>query len=97
MDDTVLTITVSLAALDRYIEHLEGTMRPGGEVAGILETRDLFAISGLQSQDFVLFSVAEIVRRVLGWPDSRLGKLDRPALQQAAASLTRCLEAALCA
>ena len=96
MDDTQ-TITVSLAALDRYIEHLEAAMRPGGEVAGILETRDLFAISGLQSEDFVLFSVAEIIRKVLGQPDSRLGKLDRPALQQAAADLTRCLETALCA
>ena len=97
MTDRLLTITASLAALDRYIEHLEATMRPGGEVAGIVETRDLFAISSMQSQDFVLFGVAEIIRRVLGWPDSRLGQLDRPALHQAAASLTRCLEAALCA
>ena len=90
-------ITVSVAALDRYIEHLEAAMKPGGEVAGVLETRDLFAISGLQSQDFVLHSVAEIVRRVSGWQDSRLGALSRPALQQAAASLARSLEAALCA
>ena len=90
-------ITVSVAALDRYIEHLEAAMKPGGEVAGVLETRDLFAISGLKSEDFVLHSVAEIVRRVSGWQDSRLGALSRPALQQAAASLTRSLEAALCA
>ena len=94
MTDTE-TITVSPAALDRYIEHCEAAMRPGSEVAGILETRDLFAISGLQSQDFVLCGVAEIVRRVSGWQDSRLGALSRPALQQAAAHLTRSLEAAL--
>ena len=96
MTDTA-TITTGLAALDRYAEHLETAMGPAGEITNILELRYLFAVSGLQSQDFVLFNVAEIIRRILGWPDSRLGKLDRPALQQTAASLTRCLEAALCA
>ena len=96
MTDTA-TITTGLAAIDRYAQHLETAMGPAGEISNILELRYLFAVSGLQSQDFVLFSVAEIIRRILGWPDSRLGKLDRPALQQAEASLTRCLEAALCA
>ena len=96
MTDTA-TITTGLAALDRYAEHLETAMGPAGEITNILELRYLFAVSGLQSQDFVLFSVAEIIRKILGWPDSRLGKLTRPALQQAEASLTRCLEAALCA
>ena len=96
MTDTA-NITTGIAAMDRYAEHLETAMGPAGEISNILELRYLFAISGLQSQDFVLFSVAEIIRKVLGWPDKRLGKLDRPALQQTAASLTRCLEAALCA
>ena len=96
MTDTA-TITTGLAALDRYIEHLEAAMGPAGEISSILELRYLFAVSGLQSQDFVLFSVAEIIRKILGWPDSRLGKLTRPALQQTEASLARCLEAALCA
>ena len=96
MTDTA-TITTGLAALDRYAEHLETAMGPAGEITNILELRYLFAVSGLQSQDFVLFSVAEIIRKILGWPDNRLGKLTRPALQHAEASLTRCLEAALCA
>lgn len=96
MTDTA-TITTGLAALDRYAEHLETAMGPAGEITNILELRYLFAVSGLQSQDFVLFNVAEIIRKVLGWPDSGLGKLTRPALQQTAACLTRCLEAALCA
>ena len=96
MTDTA-TITTGLAALDRYAEHLETAMGPAGEITNILELRYLFAVSGLQSQDFVLFSVAEIIRKILGWPDSRLGKLTRPALQQTEASLARCLEAALCA
>ncbi|MFM9973788.1 MAG: hypothetical protein ACKVON_04340 [Beijerinckiaceae bacterium] len=99
MTDTANTATIAtgLAALDRYSEHLEAAMGPTSEISNILELRDIFAISGLQSQDFVLFSVAEIIRKVLGWPDKRLGKLDCPALQQAAAGLTRCLETALCA
>ena len=96
MTDTAI-ITTGLAALDRYAEHLETAMGPAGEITNILELRYLFAVSGLQSQDFVLFSVAEIIRKILGWPDSRLGKLTRPALQQTEASLARCLEAALCA
>ena len=96
MNDTAI-ITTGLAALDHYSEQLEAAMVSAGEISNILELRTLFAISGLQSQDFVLFSVAEIIRKILGWPDKRLGKLDCPALQNAAASLTRCLETALCA
>ena len=62
MTDTANTATIAtgLAALDLYSEHLEAAMGSAGEISNILELRYLFAISGLQSQDFVLFSVAEI-------------------------------------
>ena len=68
------------AALDLYIESLKTSMSPAAEVGGIEELRDLFAVSGLTSEDYVLYSVSELVRRVVGWPEQRRKNLDKAAL-----------------
>ena len=85
------------AALDLYIESLKTSMSPAAEIGGIEELRDLFAISGLTSEDYVLYSVSELIRRVIGWPEQRRENLDKAALQQAAAAITRALENMLAA
>ena len=85
------------AALDLYIESLKTSMSPAAEVGGIEELRDLFAISGLKSEDYVLYSVSELIRRVIGWPEQRRENLNKAALQQAAATITRALENMLAA
>jgi len=65
------------AALDLYIESLKTSRSPAAEIGGIEELRDLFAISGLTSEDYVLYSVSELIRRVIGWPEQRRGNLDK--------------------
>jgi len=85
------------AALDLYIESLKTNMSPATEIGGIEELRDLFAISGLTSEDYVLYAVSELVRRVVGWPEQLRKNLDKAALQQAAAAITRALENILAA
>ncbi len=77
------------AALDLYIESLKTSMSPAAEIVGIEELRDLFAVSGLTSEDYVLYSAAELIRRVIGWPEHRRENLDKAVLQQAAATITR--------
>ena len=90
-------ITNASAALDIYIESLKSSMSPTTEIGGIEELRDLFAIPGLTSEDYVLYSVAELIRRVIGWPEQRRKNLDKASLQQAAATITRALENMLAA
>jgi hypothetical protein len=90
-------IKSAIAAVDLYIESLKTSMSPAAEMGGIEELRDLFAISGLTSEDYVLYSVSELIRRVVGWPEQRREGVDKAALQQAAAAITRALENMLAA
>jgi hypothetical protein len=85
-------IKSAIAAVDLYIESLKTSMSPAAEMGGIEELRDLFAISGLTSEDYVLYSVSELIRRVIGWPEQRRENFDRAGLQQAAVTITRALE-----
>lgn len=78
---------LALKALNWRVERLEDQGAAVTAICAAIEQRDLFAMRGLNAEDFILNGVCNVLKRMAGWSQARLGALKCEDIEETAQAI----------